>query len=357
MSGNPDYLRDNDRLAAALNDADWIAVDTEFVRERTYFAQLCLVQVNALDDAYIVDPLADDLGELWPALLERAWILHAGRQDLEIVYQVTNQLPAKIFDTQVAAALCGYAPQLGYAGLVKELFAVELPKTQTRADWSKRPLSPKMLEYAAEDVLYLPEARDILADRLAAKDRLAWAEEDSADLLDLSLYTPDPDTAVLRLKAAKNMRGRARIAAEALSAWREEQAIRADKPRQWIMKDTVVAELALTNPANEAALAKIDGLAPGTARRWGATLIALLQGAAGGDSNYEPPGRPTEADKAALKAMQKRVGQTARELDIAPEVLAPRKELTALMSGERELRCLRGWRRPLIGEALLELVD
>jgi ribonuclease D len=285
--------------------------------------------------------------------------VHSGRQDVEVLFLASGLMPGRIFDTQIAAALLGYAPQLGYAALVTELFGVELAKTHTRADWSRRPIAEEFLHYATEDVLYLLPAYELLAARLSNDGRLRWAEEDSKDLLDRALYAPDPQTAVQRLKGARYLRGRARRAAEKLGAWREQEALRLDRPRQWILKDSVLLELAVAGPENDAALARTPGLPPGTVRRAGRDLLAVLADAraeARAPDEYQPPPRPDETEKKLLKPMLSLVAATAEELGIQPEVVASRKELTAALHGERNLRAFRGWRRELVGEKLLSLL-
>ncbi len=343
---------------AALKDVQRVGVDTEFMREKTYYAQLCLVQFAVGEEYWCADPLpAGELTAFWDALLAPAWVLHSGRQDLEVVQQSAGRLPAELFDTQVAAALLGFPPQMGYANLVAELFAVELAKSQTRADWSRRPLSEAELEYAAEDVMYLLQAYDVLCERLEARGRLEWALQDSADLLDPALYQVDVGTAVERVKGARNMRGRARRAAELLASWREQRAEKSDKPRQWILRDAVLLDIAEKNPETQDALAKINNISPGMVRRNGEELLTLLREALQGDDSYVPPERPDDEQKALLKSLQKKVAGSARQLDIPAEILAPRRELVAAISGERKLRLFRGWREELIGTEIGQMLD
>lgn len=342
----------------ALAKASRIGVDTEFMREKTYYAQLCLVQFSIDKSLWCADPLdAGDLGRFWDALLMPDWVVHSGRQDFEVVVQSANRLPARVFDTQVAAALLGFAPQMGYANLVAELFDVQLDKAQTRADWSRRPLSEAELHYAAEDVEWLLPAFEELRQRLTAKDRLAWAEQDSADLLDPELYVTAAGTAIDRVKGARNLQGRARRAAVRLADWRERRAEQSDKPRQWILRDAVLLDMAINNPRSTAALGQVENMQAGTLRRSGDDLLQLLQDAQQADDEpYAPPTRPDEAQKALLKALQKKVSACARELGIAAEVVAPRRELSAALDGERALRVFRGWRQELIGRNLLEIL-
>jgi ribonuclease D len=347
----------NDALISILTDADRVAIDTEFMREKTYYAQLCLVQIATATEIFCADPLTGtDLSHFWPALNSCNWVLHSGRQDIEVFYQSNEQMPASVFDTQIAAGLLGYAPQMGYATLVKELFGKELPKAHTRADWTRRPLSAEMLEYAAEDVEYLLDAADQLSVRLSELGRLDWANEDSARLLEPGLYSECPANAIGRVKGAGKLTGRARNAATALAAWREQRAVQRNRPRQWILRDAVLIELALTNPQNKSALASISGMPASTAQRSSTELLEVLAGATGGNESYVPPARPNEQQKLLLKTMQAEVAKTATDLGIAAELIAPRKELSAVMLGERQSRVFSGWRLEAIGRRLLELL-
>ena len=362
----PDYqlvdLTANDSSIHKVATESRIGVDTEFMRERTFFAELCLLQISTQSRIYCADPLGPAGGgkpspEFWNSILKPQWVLHSGRQDLEVIYQAADRLPDNVFDTQVAAALLGFQPQIGYAGLVRELFDVELAKSHTRADWSKRPLSPALLSYAAEDVKFLLPARDALMERLDKAGRLEWALQDSADLLDPGLYYPQPNDAIHRLKGARNLRGRARSAATGLAVWREREALERNRPRQWILRDPVLLDIAVKAPTTKSALAAIDGLPDKTIRRAGDSLLEIVGQASEDDGGYQPPSRPDEAQKAALKKMQQYVASVADGLGLAAELIAPRKELSAAMQGERNLRVFSGWRQDLVGGELLGLLE
>jgi ribonuclease D len=354
-------LMSSERLRNALSAQDRIAIDTEFVRERTFFSQLCLVQIASGEDIYCVDPLADTASdvraEFWELMMRNPWVLHSGRQDIEVIYQSAGAMPESVFDTQVAAALLGYAPQMGYAGMVAELFDVQLAKTHTRADWSKRPLTDALLEYAAEDVIYLLPARDLLCERLQQLGRLAWAEQDSADLLRPQLYDIDPDLAVARLKGARNLKGVMRSASVRLAAWREREAVRSNRPRQWIMKDKMLLDIAAGQPATREELAALPGMSPRTADRAAQDILAAVEAAKSDETDYKPPARPDAEQKALLKILQERVADLAGELGIANEIVAPRKELAAAVDGDRSGRVFSGWRAEIIGNELLGLLD
>lgn len=349
-------------LANSLRDEPVIGVDTEFMRETTFVPELCLLQIATPRRIICADPIGNDgtrqqeLGDFWRVLADRCWVVHSGRQDMEVLYLDAGLMPRELFDTQVAAALLGYAPQLGYAALMAELFGVSIAKLHTRADWRRRPLPPEFLEYAAEDVQYLLPARDVLAERLEAAGRLEWARQDSADLLDGALYAPDPEAAIERLKGARYLRGRAHRIAESLAAWREAQALRLNRPRQWVLRDAALLEIAAAGPENPRALSRIPSLPPKTARRNGKELLRLVAAAPPG-SDHRPPGRPDERYKELLKDLQRRVAAAAGELAIVPEVVASRKELSAALSGARNLRIFKGWRRELLGEELLALLE
>jgi ribonuclease D len=347
-----------DSITSELHDLPLLGVDTEFMREKTFFAQLCLIQLAAPDRVYCVDPLAGSpMQAFWEETFRKTWVVHSARQDIEVIFQSSGAMPEKLFDTQIAAAFLGMQPQIGYAGLVKALFDVEIPKSHTRADWSRRPLDDALLHYAVEDVEYLLRAYDFLGERLEKSGRLTWAEEDSALLLDESLYAFDESQAVQRLKGARNFRGRRRSAAERLAVWREAEAARRNRPRQWILRDSALLDIAHNLPNTMDDLRGIDGLPPKLVKRAGEELLAVVARSADDNHEYQPPPAPNETQKKLLKSMQAAVAASADELGISPELLAPRKELSAaILSGNTDSRAFLGWRRDLIGERLLRLL-
>lgn len=353
----------DDSPALPVAGEERIGVDTEFMREKTYFAELSLLQFSTATEIFCADPLGNVPGdkrvsnEFWQAIVQPEWVVHSARQDIEVIYQTSGRMPRSIFDTQVAAALLGFMPQMGYAGLVKELFDVELDKSHTRANWSRRPLADALLRYAAEDVQYLLPAYDELVVRLEHAGRLEWAIEDSRDLLQPALYESDPTLAVHRLKGARNLRGRSRAAAAELATWREKEALRTNRPRQWILRDQVLIGMAMAAPQTTADLARIDGIAEKTVRRAGKELIGIIDAATHDQSGYQPPARPDERQKAALKEMQRLVTARADQLGLAAELIAPKKELSAAMQGNHDSRVFSGWRREVIGDELLELLE
>ena len=283
------FIDQPDTLVQAVSEHERIGVDTEFMREKTYFAQLCLVQIATPDEIYCVDPLSDgEHRDFWQALLARNWVVHSARQDIEVIWQLAGTMPAAIFDTQIAAGLLGYPAQMGYAGLVKELFDADMDKSHTRADWTRRPLKEAWLQYAAEDVEHLLPAHELLRDRLEREGRLEWALQDAALLLDPGLYEVGDGQAIERLKGARNLRGRRRAAAARLATWREAEAIRRDRPRQWIVRDNVLLEIANKLPATEQELAALEGIPPKLVNRVGRQLLQAVAASASDDNGYSP---------------------------------------------------------------------
>lgn len=357
----PDKLNE---LCAALQDAPVIALDTEFVREKTYYARPCLIQLAT--DAVIacVDPLA--LPELDPLLEilvapERVKVLHAARQDLEIFHDLWQQIPAPVFDTQIAAALLGYSDQIGYASLVHKLLGVELDKSATRTDWSQRPLSERQLAYAAADVHYLLQMYPLLRQQLAQKQRLSWLEEECRKLVEPDLYRTSPDTAWHRVKGSAGLSPPQLAILQALAAWREQRARQRDKPRKWILSDEALLALASQAPANLAALQGIDAIPASVSKNSGAELLAVIETA----RQLPPEAWPDSSllqrlEGAQLKLvsrLMKQVRQFAEREHINPGSLATRKDIEKLVRGKRELPLLQGWRKQIIGDALLAEVE
>lgn len=364
MTAGDTPIRDPAELEARV--AAWpagapLALDTEFVRERTYYPRLCLIQAAIGGDIVLVDALAiPDGGALARELAApgRQKLLHAARQDIEALLPLTGPPLAPVFDTQQAAALLGFPAQVGYADLVRQLLGVELAKGHARTDWARRPLSPEQLAYAADDVRYLPALAAELATRLEAAGRRAWLDEESESLRDVSLYRVEPDDAWRRLKGLDRLDAAAHAAACALAAWRERRAMARNLPRGWVLPDEAIYELATRRPRTRDALARIESVPPGTASRAAEELFAAVAAPADAPPPREADdgGRPAPEQLRLQKALQKELASIAAGLGIQPEILATRRELAAIARGDRELPSLSGWRKEVVGERLLAVV-
>ena len=355
----------HDPAALAARVGSWpagaLALDTEFMRERTYYPKLCLVQAAAGGDIVLVDALAiADGGALAPLLADpsRLKLLHAARQDIEALLALTREPLAPVFDTQQAAALLGFPAQVGYAELVRQVLGIDLAKGHARTDWTRRPLSAEQLAYAADDVRHLPALADALDARLVAAGRREWLDEEAATLRDLALYRVDPGEAWRRLKGVERLDDAAFAAARALAEWRERRAMARNLPRGWILPDAAIHELAAARPRTREALARMAEVPAGTAARAADELLAAVAAAPGsaGARAYVDAERPGPELLKLQKALQARLAEIAAALGMQPEVLATRRELAALARGVRELPVLRGWRREAVGEELLAAI-
>lgn len=337
----------------------WLAVDTEFVRVDTYYPKLCLIQIGDGEHEICIDALAlTDLKPLW-SLLARTDILkifHSGSQDLEIFVQHTGACPAPLFDTQTAATLLGLGDQIGYAGLVEKLCGVTLDKSLTRTDWSRRPLTAAELDYAALDVKYLAAIYPMLREQLANAGRLSWLEEDGTRQTDADLYRLQPADAWRRLKGLPRLAAKAQVLAAALSAWRETTAQQRNRPRKWILEDDAIYRMAERAPYDHAQLTALNVLSPKTLERHGDALLQVLQTAA------QQPAQALATDiaespelKARLKRLQQQVKDSADAAKLPTGFIAPRADLEAIaLSGaQAKVPVLQGWRKTLVGAALL----
>ncbi len=347
-------------LAARLAAQRSIGLDTEFLRERTYRAELCLLQVSAADDAVCIDPIAvPDLGALAGPLAAApvVKVMHASRQDLEVLLPAVG-LVRPVFDTQIAAALAGFAAQVGYAELARRLLGVELAKAHTRTDWSRRPLSAEQIEYALDDVRHLIPLKLELEERLDKLGRLPWLAEELGELADARGLATDPEEAWRRLKGLRGLDpGRERLA-RGLAAWRERRAMERNRPRGWILDDAALREVILRVPRTVPALEAIAAMPAGVVRHCAAELLACVAAAEIPDPApaLDMRQRPDPVKSALVKKLAAVNQAMATELGVSPEVLATRRDLERLADGSEDIAALRGWRRAVIGEKLLEAV-
>lgn len=351
----PDELT---RFLSRLRNVPYVALDTEFIRERTYYPQLCLVQLAHGSEIACIDVLTlEDIAPLLDYLADTSIIkvLHSARQDLELFYHLTGQVPEPVFDTQIAMGLLGHDLQLSYAAMTAALFDIELDKSLARADWARRPVDAALLQYAADDVQFLADAYPKLEQALSERQRLPWLAQECELLTQPTLYQPDPGSSWRRVRGAGSLDRLALAVLVKLAAWREEQAMTRDRPRQWILKDHSLIDLARTRPERKNQLARVRGLNESFLRRHADGLLKICLSARSIDApEVSDNRRPDIAEQNAFDELRKIVKTRADELGINASLLAPRVEIKRLLRGEAGCALLNGWRFDVVGRDLLE---
>lgn len=361
------FIDQTEQLEALIKDfssSTWLALDTEFIREKTYYPQLCLIQICNGKTAACIDPLVlDDLTPLLELLNNTAItkVFHAARQDLEIIYHRWGRLPYPVFDTQPAASLLGYGDQIGYAGLIKKILHIDLAKEQSRTDWSMRPLNRAQVRYALDDVIYLGQIYEKIHAELENKGRLHWLDDDFAYLCESNTYSADPLDMWKKIKSKHRLRGVKLAVLQQLAAWREQQAVERNQPRGWILKDGLLVELSHRLPTSPNELASIRGLDPALIRRYGDNLLELIKTGSQLPKSRWPNSRHTRAglrpeQEATIDLLYGTLRLIAANNNMSPTSIANRKDLEALVLGQKDIALLQGWRKTLAGEPLLELL-
>ncbi|MDA8397324.1 MAG: HRDC domain-containing protein [Actinomycetota bacterium] len=350
-----------EEVASHLARAEVIAIDTEFHREKSYFAKLALVQIAAAGEVFIIDPLRLDLTPLADVFEGGPEVvLHAATQDLEILRRKVGTVPSRICDTQIAAGFLGYStPSL--ALLLETFLGVRLDKTDRLSDWMARPLEPKQLDYAAQDVLYLVELRDILMRQLQEMNRLDWLSEELADFLSQGFrFTSDPARSWTRIREVKALKGRARHLGMALAAWREERAMELDIPVRYVLADLAVATVAQAAPRRTAELRSIRGvelrnLANGVDKKIVEVIEkALVLGPPTAEEMVQPEAADIPPGSAALLSAW--LTSRAKALHIDPNLLGTRSDLNEVLAGTGNSRLSRGWRKEAVGGYLERII-
>ena len=353
-----------DDFCNGLAGAEFIAVDTEFMREKTFYSQLCLVQVAGNGKAAAIDPLGGgiDLSPLFELLADTGVVkvFHAGRQDLEIFHNLTGGLPAPVYDTQVAAMVCGYGEQVGYDRLVKGVLGIDIDKGSRFTDWSKRPLSDRQLLYALDDVIHLADIYPKLRDRIAGEGREEWVAEEMEKLADPGLYDIAPMDAWQRIKkrgAKPASLNRLRY----LAAWREEEVRRRDMPRNRLVKDETLVALADANPSDKAGFEKVRGFPGGTGSKLVPHVLKALERAASVPKEEWPAAEKASRNpppQAAADLLRVLLKHCAEEAGVAPRLIAGSEELDRIAAGERKgIGALAGWRGEVFGRDAADLAE
>jgi ribonuclease D len=352
-------------FCARIAESQFITVDTEFMRERTYWPKLCVVQLGGADEAAAIDALAEgiDLAPVFELMENRDLlkVFHAGRQDLEIFHHLTGKLPQPIFDTQIAAMVCGFGDSAGYETLVTKLTRAHLDKASRFTDWSARPLTDRQIAYALDDVTYLRKVYEKLQKKLAQNGRAEWLAEEIGTLTSPETYDPNPEEVFRRIKT-RSASPRYLAVLREIAAWRELEAQRLDLPRSHVLRDESMVEIAHHMPTTPAELARTRGvgrrLAEGSAGA--ALLAALARGKALAEKDCpQPVDRPmmpnglgpvTDLLKVLLKMKAEESGAAQRLVASSDDL-----DLIAAFGEEADVPALHGWRREVFGEDALKL--
>jgi ribonuclease D len=366
MDSEPNLIETTKDLNAALKtllDSDFVAIDTEFMRETTYYPKLCLVQLSANKKTICVDPLAPniDLSALFdlmqnPKIVK---VFHAGRQDLEIFVHLTGQVPSPIYDTQIAAMVCGLGDQVGYDRLVQHYTRQTLDKSSRYTNWLERPLTNRQVKYAADDVIFLAEIYPLMLAQLKQTDRTDWVENELASLSELSLYLPNPETIWKRLKFRGGKPSMINRLAK-LGKWRETEAQKRNVPRGRLLRDDTLIDLAGSNPKTAPEFRKIRGFPGGETGKLVKPVLDVLQEAAHTpEAEYPQFDRQSKREKAPqalvdlLRVLLKHVTE---EREVAPRLIASVDDLERLaLDDQADIPALSGWRYEIFGKIALEL--
>jgi ribonuclease D len=361
-----EWIDSNDALKdfvsfAATQQAYYL--DTEFHRERTYFPRLALVQIAVLDRLAVVDPLAVDVSLLSPLLISDALgVLHAAQQDLDVLSHACGSIPAKLFDTQLAAGFLGYStPSL--VSLLSTFMKKNLPKGDRLTDWLRRPLTEAQVTYAANDVVYLPDLEERISTELQQLGRMQWAMEACEELRQRPTGTTDPMNAWLRVKDVRGLRGQSRWVAQSLAKWREERAMALDIPVRHVLSDLVIVSVASRMPKTANELSHIRGLDDKMARGslGGAILEAVTDGLNRADGELHlPTPEGDDLDRSlrpAVTLISAWVNELARNEQVDPTLLATRADIVDLLREAPNARLRQGWRSDIVGRDIEDLLN
>jgi ribonuclease D len=350
-------------FCARIAHAPFIAVDTEFMRETTYWPKLCLIQVASSDAAAVIDPLAEglDLKPLLEILADQrvVKVFHAARQDVEIFHNL-GVAPTPLFDTQIGAMAAGYGEQIAYDALVRQMLRIEIDKSSRFTDWARRPLSDAQLAYALADVTHLAKLYPKLRDRLEREGRLAWVSEEMAQVADPANYNFDPEMAWKRLKPRK-FQPKYLAVFRAAAAWRERTAQTRDQPRGRVLKDEAIDEIATQAPTDLDALGRLRSVPKGFGgSRFGPELIAAVKEALKDPEGYAPAVERTapspQAAGAVVELLKVLLKARAEDAGVASKLIATVSDLEKIAADDTApVQALTGWRRDLFGADALKL--
>lgn len=368
---NYQYLDTPEKLAqfcSLLSDSEWITVDTEFLRNDTYAPRLCLVQLANTEHVGVIDAIAleengtpqlEPLFELFfdPRVVK---VFHAADQDFQIVEMLTGKVPAPVFDTQVAASICGFSHQVGYGTLIKDLLDIDLDKGHSRTDWARRPLAQDELDYAVADVTWLRDAYLALREQMNQEGRSDWLNQEFAAIENPARYRVEPTDAWARVKGLGRMRSKEMGIVRELATWREKRAIERNKPRNWIIKDELIRDLAKRKPTWIGDLKRMQGVNDGLVRHSGEELVACVNRGIENPMETLEEKRPTPltpAQEALVDLLFAVLRMRSAEQNLSPETVGSKKQIASLARGKRDLPLLVGWRLKAVGQELLDIID
>lgn len=359
------YICEFDQLSAFCERAASsriLAIDTEFLREKTYYPKLCLIQVATHDESAVIDPLAiDDLSPLRELLVDQriVKVFHACTQDLEVILYALGVVVSPVFDTQLAASFLGMRQQVGYGALVERYTGVRLPKADSLTDWARRPLDDEQLTYAEDDARFLPSIYDAMMTQLIAKDRLGWLVPEMEELTDRSHYERLPEVAYLHLKRSASLTRRQLAVAREVCAWRERTAAQRNIPRKWVVTDEILVEVSKRCPKTVERLRRIRGTEQLASHEVEALVRAVRKGLAIGPEDLpalKRRERSSAESEGAVDLMYALLRIVSDKSGIAIQLIATREDLLDFVAKREDCRLAKGWRYDLAGKLLERLL-
>ena len=353
-----------DQFCEDMSRSPWVGVDTEFERIRTYHPTLCLIQFSTPHQTVCIDPLVGlDLTPV-ARLLGRDGplkIVHSARQDLEVINHEIGVVPSPLFDTQVAAAFCGFGEQVGYAALVEAICDIKLAKGYTRTAWCKRPLSTNQIAYALDDARFLGRLYEYLERNLQSSQRLSWVQEEFNTLAGTDMLDASKSAATEKISnAALGLTQVGQSIATELAKWREQAAMHCNQPRQWLLSNDQLLAIAAAAPFSVVELAQIEDVTSAFCKDCGEAVIAVVECGRAEAVQFpvrNRPGRLPPRQKALDKLLWKELQKISDVTSLPPSIIARRDDIRALAAGKRDLLLLRGWRSEIAGKALLHCIS
>lgn len=348
-----------EKLCVELNKAPFVCIDLEFLREHTYFAQLCLIQIASLDKAAIIDPLAKDINlQAFFELMQNPSVVkvfHSGRQDIELLYQLSHHIPLPLFDTQIAASALGYGESVSYEHMVKSFLNISLDKTSRLSDWSKRPLSEKQLEYAACDVTHLAKIYPLMITQLQSLNRIDWIKDELDNLGSPFLYDNKPEDAWIKIRHRSHNPQFLTLLRE-LACWREKRAMMKNTPRQSLIKDDILLNICASSPETKEDLLAVRGMRADIAKgKIGNEIIEVVKKSKSLPQDKlvsvcDNDEKDYQVDGVLLEIMRMVLRISAAQNNIVPKLLSSDDELKAFCSNhDTQVRFMHGWRYSVFG--------